>query len=250
MRLWFCFLLMCFAGLAAAQQASRCEVRVWLFNGGHYAGRLLAHYPDSLLVLELSGGVEMRIPDAAIRKIRENCPGKETLGFTSTRKFQETGLYYHMWMSTLNGTNEQGFSSAGISMMFSLGYQIKRQLGIGLSTGMEIYNPEGFDAVTQPVLLEARSYFMAGHTSFYGLAAVGYAWAGDHVPQWGILETYQGGLCTKALLGLRIGRHFTLHGGLAIQEKKRTWQTIEGISASGVDKIWHKRWDIGMGYLF
>ncbi len=225
-----------------AQQKENCRDVVFLSNGSILRGKITEYHLDGDLAMTTWGGAEIRLPVSNVKKVKQHC--RTPLSHRSYI-FRESGCYHASRVVT-----QVGHSGIGLGLQHSSGWKISRLLGLGIGVGVENLAPGNDDVATYPVFAEARGYFLRSNVSpFYALAA-GWAFADQKNDQNNFTtttETWRGGWMTQGQIGYRVGNHFTVHVGLRFQHKVRTWKNWGNVK--GVDRILHKRFDIGMGIL-
>ena len=240
------FLLLFIAVPGLAQQKENCRDVVFLRNGSILRGKVTEYNLSGDLAMTTWGGAQLRLPASKVRKVKQYCrDDRRTPLSQRPYSFRESGWYHATRAMTLVAHNE-----IGLGVQHSSGLMISRWLGVGVGVGVENLAPDNDDVTTYPLFGEVRGYFLPRHiTPFYALAA-GWGFAdqkGDRNNFDRITEKWRGGWMAQGQIGYRMGNHFTIHLGLRLQRKTRTWDSNRNLK--GVDRILHKRFDIGLGIL-
>jgi hypothetical protein len=210
-------------------------------------GKITEYNLEDNLVIETWSGTQMTMPSANVKRVVQKCKGDKAERIPLPYSFHENGWYHATRLSTLSGA-----SGLGIGLQHSSGLKLTRLLGIGVGIGMENFDPWDSDVPTFPIFAEARGYLLAKKiTPFYAVGA-GYGVSKKHsdaVIFDGPSETWKGGWMAQGHIGYRIGNHVFVQFGIRFQRKTRIWENIFWGNNSGVDRILHKRLDIGIGLL-
>ncbi len=243
--------------LLRAQQpdpAESCTDLVYMKDGSVYRGKLIEHPLDGPLVLQTWSGLTVHLPAKKIRRVVQRCPDASLKIRATAPKpysFKERGWYNATQLSYLAGNTWQGGAATGFSLHNSTGYSFNRWIGVGVGAGVDAYSPylPFINQTTYPLFLETRGYLLAKNVSpFYNLSA-GWGFAGGGTTDRpGYEDQWQGGWLAKALIGYRVGNHFSLFGGLRFQRQYRNW-TSTWDQSYGQDRILHQRFELGFGLL-
>lgn len=236
------------SSLLAQQNPDDCQDIVYLRGGSEYRGKITEYAPGGNLVIVTWNGVTMTVPADNVKRVVQRC--KE-----SRRRqprdydFKERGLYNATRLGVLVGQTYVGEKATGASLYHSIGWMFNRWIGAGIGGGVETFSPDGFEAPSYPIFVEARGYFLEKNvTPFYTIGA-GWAFTGKNAgSQWGYTDNWSGGWLAKMQIGYRLGNHFTMHGGLSFQKKTRDWRSTWG-GEWGKDRILHKRLELGIGVI-
>ena len=238
-------LLSCF-GLSA-QQAPDCVDIVRTRGGSVYRGTITERTPGGNLVIVTWSGLTMTMAESQVKSVVQKC--RDGQSERPAYSFRERGLYNATRLAALPGQSYLGDNTFGFSLYHATGWMFNRRIGAGLGAGVEIYEPDGYEAPTYPIFAEVRGYFLGKNvTPFYSVAG-GWAFTGKNVSErFDRREDWNGGWMGKIQVGYRLGNHFALYGGLSLQRKTRGWESIWG-SEYGQDRILHKRLELGIGLL-
>lgn len=249
MRFIFLLFFLLSAASGLAQQQQNCRDVVYLRNGSVLRGQITAYQVDGELVMTTWSGAQLRLPSSTVKKIIQECPHERNRRLPLSQRpysFRESGWYHASRAIVVVGQ-----SGVGLGLQHSSGVKINRWLGLGVGVGIENFTPADNDVTTYPLFGEMRGYFSASNISpFYALAA-GWGFAdqkSNQSPFGGFMNEWRGGWMTQGQLGYRAGNHFTVHVGLRLQHKTRTWEN-PWRGGKGVDKILQKRLEIGIGIL-
>lgn len=236
--------------LAAQQTTAPCNDRLDLYDGSRFQGQVeeLRAGGDTV-VFRLWSGVPLVVPRDKVRRIVQRCHSGKTQ--RPAYNFKETGLYHHTRAGALVGQSFGGGNTLGFYVQHSSGWMFSRNLGAGLGTGAEFFDPKGYDAASYPLFAEIRGYIFPRRITPYFCLGGGWGFVGkDSGERWGYIDNWKGGWMTQAEIGYRIGNHFSVHLGLRLQRKYREWTSVWGPeSGFGTDRILHKRLMFGVGLL-
>ncbi|MCB9306243.1 MAG: hypothetical protein H6565_06575 [Lewinellaceae bacterium] len=242
-------LLVCITGTAQAQKkdTSNCVDVVYLRNGSVFRGQLLKLESGGDFSMITWNGVTITMPEQNIKRVVQRCKeGKLSL---KPYDFKEKGLYNATRLGFLIGQDYFGENTKGYSIYHSVGWMLKRQVGIGVGVGVEVYNPDGVETNTYPIFVEARGYLKEKNVSPFYVVGAGWSLAGKNATSnSGYINEWSGGWLAKAQLGYRIGNNVCLYGGLSFQKKVRDWRANWG-TEWGQDRILHKRFELGIGVI-
>ena len=250
MKALYTFLVLLLSGSAVMLQAQetpqKCNDILFLRGGSVLHGKITEYNAEGNIAFTTWAGAQLTIPSGNVIRIKQRC--RDGRRQARLYDFKERGLYNATRLGTLIGQNYFGDNAVGYSIGHSIGWMFRRQIGAGISGGVEIFNPDDREPVTYPLLVELRGYLLPRNTTpFYSISG-GWAFTGkDPAPLWrNNNDSWDGGWCAKLQIGYRLGNHFTVFGGLGFQEKNRTWTSFWG-DESGRDRILHKRMELGIG---
>lgn len=241
------FSLLLTATQSFAQQKGDCTDIIQLRSGSVYRGIITEHTPGGQVVFTTWSGLKMTVPERSVRRIVQRC--KDGKYLPRPYSFREQGLYNATRFGALVGQSYFGDNTTGYSFYHSMGWMFNRWAGVGVGSGVELFNPDS-ETATFPLFAEVRGYFLKKRVTPFYAVGTGWAFAGKTAdPQWGGTEDWHGGWLLKAHLGTRLGNHFALYGGLSLQRKTRNWQS-GWWGGEGQDRILNKRLELGVSVLW
>jgi hypothetical protein len=235
--------------LLSAQEAPAppCHDVLHLRDGSQLRGQIQATKDDGkTLVFRTWSGVELDIPRVEVTRILQRCNDRSL----KTYHFKETGWFHNTRLGLLIGQSYYGDSRIGLQLQHSSGWMFSRVAGIGLGSGIDIFDAQGNEPAMYPVFAEVRGYLQPRRiTPFYALAG-GWAFSGKNsTSDWGWNESWKGGWMAQATVGYRIGNNVTIQVGIRLQHRQREWSSNGWGTDSGTDQILHKRVMAGVGLL-
>lgn len=230
-----------------------CIDIVYMRDGSLYRGQLLERPIDgSPWVIRTWSGITMQLPARMVRRVVQRCPDSGMrAALPKIYHFRERGWYNATTIAAMAGQHWDNSTALGVSLHNSAGYAFSRPFAVGLGFGVDVFYPyqEPLNIATYPVYAELRGYLMARRvTPFYAVGG-GWGFAGRKTEnRWGYQDDWQGGWFGQAMLGYRLGNHFTIQGGLHFQRQTRAWNSIWDLSY-GEDRILYRRFVLGFGLL-
>lgn len=189
----------------------------------------------------------MTVPAVNVKNIKQRC--KDGDKSAKPYDFKERGLYNATRFGTLAGQTYVGDNTVGFTLYHSVGWMFRRSIGAGVGVGAETYSPSSGEPATYPIFVEMRGYLLSKRVAPFYTIGGGWAFAGKNSnEQWGSTDSWKGGWIAKMQIGYRLGNYFTLHGGISLQKKTRTWNSVWG-GEWGTDRILHKRLELGIGII-
>lgn len=231
-----------------AAPAPPCRDALHLHDGSVLRGQVVAVKNDGkTLHFRTWGGAEMDIPRQSVRYIRQRCRDEQG---AKPYTFQEHGWYNHTRLGSLIGQTFYDGIRTGFQVQHSSGWMFSRLVGVGLGTGMEFFDGLGNEPAVYPVFAEVRGYLLPQRiTPFYSLAG-GWGFSGQKgTNAWGEDEDWKGGWMAQAIVGYRIGNHFSIQTGLRLQHRVREWSSNWWNPATNTDRLLYKRIMLGVGIL-
>lgn len=236
--------------VCAQKDNTDCQDVVYLKGGSVFRGEILEYKVGGELKMKTWNGVPIQVPALNVKRIVQKCKSAKRGGISLNKKpysFKDSGWYHASRISVLTGA-----SGVGASIQHSSGIKLNRLLGIGIGLGMENFKPYDGHAPTFPIFVELRGYLLQKNISpFYSLG-LGYGFTGkrrNFVIFDGPDEHWKGGWMAQGHIGYRIGKHAFVQLGIRLQRKTRIWEQFGWDNLSGVDRILHKRLDIGLGLI-
>lgn len=247
LRTLITFSLTLSAAALFAQPSTDCVDIVRTRDGSVYRGKVTERTPGGNLVIVTWSGLVMTIPESRVKSLVQKCRDEKTA--RAPYSFREHGLYNATRLGVLAGQSYYGDNTVGFSLYHAAGWMFNRWIGAGLGAGMEIYQPDGYEAPTYPIFAEVRGYFQGKSvTPFYSVAG-GWAFTGKNTGERSDrTDDWNGGWLGKIQIGYRLGNHLAVYGGLSLQRKTRNWESVWG-GEFGQDRILHKRLELGIGLL-
>ena len=184
-----------------AQESSDIQYMdiIYLKNGSKLKGNIVSYDVNGETVFNLLGGGQLIMPSSDIKKIRqvEVNDRFEKVRLSKPYLFEEKGIYTTIGAYTLGAT--QGI---GLGAQASVGYQINRLFGLGLSFARDSYDPSNVE-ILYPIGLEVRGYMTEKNISpFYAFnTGYGLAFEGERN---NLIEA-KGGWMFNPRIGLRLG---------------------------------------------
>jgi opacity protein-like surface antigen len=232
----------------SAQDAVKCRDVLILRDGSRFHGQLTEMNGDSLL-FHLYTGPNIRVYSPQVKRVIQRCKGRD---FKKPYSFKEKGWYHHTQFNALVGQTYYNENQTGFQIQHSSGWMFNRLLGAGLGVGGDFFSPKSDSEVaTYPIFAEARGYLSPRPVSLFYSVGGGWALTGHSKnSRWGYVDSWKGGWLAQAIVGYRLGNHFSVQAGIRLQQKYREWTSIWGSdSGKGSDSIFQKRLILGLGLL-
>jgi hypothetical protein len=213
-------------------------------NGGSiWRGTITEITSDSFYVLQTLSGLTVRIPDAAIRKVRQQWVGSRK--FEKPYSFKEEGFYQTIELSLLVNATK-----GGLSATYSAGHRFSRWIGVGGGvgiTGFEI--DQGRNVI--PLFVEARGFATQKKVSPYYALRFGYGFALKNAAK-NISES-KGGYLFNPQVGVRFGggSAVSYYMGFGLHIQRASYTSSPAFSEMViVDKYLFKRLELKFGITF
>lgn len=244
--------------LAQEEQAPKLDT-IYLKNGGMMAGKMLRYHPRRGAVLEKSYGTYTTITADNIRSIqlhsgkasKENA--KLKIPSEKPYNFRETGFYFTVMGSMLNGIDPAGEKETGFGLEATTGYMFHRLVGVGLGVGFDTYSIISNNApAIFPVSMEVRGYLIEQNWSPYYALRAGYGLAAKDEER--NINEARGGAMLHPAFGLRLGAredvNFALDVGYRFQRATVERDVTTWRREIQEQRIWYKRLTVRFGILF
>ena len=250
LKLLSIFALLLFANTLFSQEKKEdCQDVVYLKGGSILRGTISEYKLDGELIMTTWSGAQMRVPATNVKKVIQDCKtdkkGQIPLNLRPY-SFKESGWYHATRFGVLSGESGRGFS-----IQHSSGLNFNRLLSVGMGIGFEKFDPFETEVATFPIFAEMRGYLLPKNISPFYALGLGYGFSKKDTDNGfvdGPVEQWRGGWMAQGHIGYRIGNHATIHLGIRLQHKTFSWENPWG-NSSGINRILHKRVDVGLGIL-
>lgn len=247
-RRFLFFALLLLAAQVWSQSASRACDEVRLRGGTVLRGQLVATKENGeVLVLRTDGGQELEFAFSGVQRIRQRCAGPPPYAF------RERGWYHHSRAGFLPGQLYTGETTLALQVQHSSGWMFHRLLGAGMGTGFDFFDFANSQPPVIPLFAEVRSYLLPRCASPFVALGVGIGFCvNQKQEELGVWERahWRGGPMAQAMVGYRIGHHFTMHTGVRWQRLSRESEVWMWWGGQEHRQITHWRFMLGTGYLF
>jgi hypothetical protein len=185
----------------------------------------------------------VRIPDSAIRKVRQQWVGQRRIA--KPYSFKEEGFYQTLEVGLLVNA-----SNGGLSATYSAGHRFSRWLGVGGGVGISGFDFEQGTNVI-PLFVEVRGFATQKKVSPYYALRIGYGFALKNAAN-DISET-KGGYLFNPQLGIRFGggSAVSFYTGIGLHIQRATYTISRTFNEEVVvNRYLFKRLELKFGITF
>lgn len=236
---------------------------IFLKNGKSYRGELLRYEINGKVEFRTTSGSLLQFDYAEVKRVQQGVTvpateQKAARGAVSpankkakTRDRLKEGTWYHHLAMGINTGGQANRIRGGGILQYTAGRLVAKQTGLGLGLGVESFSFSGRGERVYPLFVEGRRYLKAKDAVFYGMAQVGYGFAGTSAANDIVLA--RGGVHFNPVVGMVFNPSnataVTLDFGYKTQ---RAFFQRETDFGTGLEKkrIIYNRWTFKIGLLF
>lgn len=151
-------------GQSAKNDSAKLEDVLYLKNGDIYRGRLITAQDADTLRIQIYGGSVLSTLRSECKSITQEEPLEEFYSPKKQKIKKQDGMYVQTSFGILvAGSNTTTYSGAAFHVQGSIGYRLHSMLGLGLGTGISLYDPFTIIPVFGELRGEIGSQNMAPH---------------------------------------------------------------------------------------
>ncbi len=261
--LFFIFLMFATTILAQTKDTTALPLVKYLdvikMKGGSLYQGHIKKMTETTITIEVLGGFVLYLSQNQILSVEQRCLNCNEMtannGFEKYR-FREKGHYVNLGGGVIGGIDEFGYT-----FNTSVGYMLKRTLGVGGGFGFYRFGRYSWGYGDQrfiPVFVEARSYFRQKMSSPFATFKAGYGirlknnteqsrWERKHIAE-------NGGLFLNPTFGYRFGANsdinYSIDVGFLIQKSTTKYELLPNGTGTDSEKYTFQRWQLSLGVLF